>query len=153
MQAFAILTAFINCKTKLTEAWQLCSYKRNGILPMLKRNSMVKHAPQRWQDNAADGSFDIVFTFEEKVFDMVIEGWYVPFCFPIHLSPRNYVVLCKIGYWFVADIAVDCSCYFFHIGISTAVRIVNSFKLCSICPCYKWGLPDVSKPTLRNKAP
>ncbi|GLU18386.1 hypothetical protein SLE2022_346920 [Rubroshorea leprosula] len=48
-------------------------YKRNGILPMLKRNSSVKLAPQRWQDNAADGSFDIVLTFEEKVFDMVVE--------------------------------------------------------------------------------
>ncbi|XVF23404.1 hypothetical protein REPUB_Repub13aG0035100 [Reevesia pubescens] len=48
-------------------------YKRNGIFPMLKRNLSVKLAPQRWQDNAADGSFDIVFTFEEKVFDMVIE--------------------------------------------------------------------------------
>ncbi|XP_007010184.2 PREDICTED: RNA polymerase II subunit A C-terminal domain phosphatase SSU72 isoform X1 [Theobroma cacao] len=48
-------------------------YKRNGILPMLKRNSSVKLAPQRWQDNAADGTFNIVFTFEEKVFDMVIE--------------------------------------------------------------------------------
>ncbi|CAL8159459.1 unnamed protein product [Prunus armeniaca] len=48
-------------------------YKRNGILPMLKRNSTVKLAPQRWQDNAADGSFDVVFTFEEKVFDMVLE--------------------------------------------------------------------------------
>ncbi|KAF3456767.1 hypothetical protein FNV43_RR01421 [Rhamnella rubrinervis] len=48
-------------------------YKRNGILPMLKRNCTVKLAPQRWQENAADGSFDVVFTFEEKVFDMVIE--------------------------------------------------------------------------------
>ncbi|KAF9619886.1 hypothetical protein IFM89_009668 [Coptis chinensis] len=48
-------------------------YKRNGILPMLKRNSGVKLAPQRWQDNASDGSFDVVFTFEEKVFDMAIE--------------------------------------------------------------------------------
>ncbi|KAH7549440.1 hypothetical protein ACOSP7_025762 [Xanthoceras sorbifolium] len=48
-------------------------YKRNGILPMLKRNLSVKLAPQRWQDNSLDGSFDIVFTFEEKVFDMVIE--------------------------------------------------------------------------------
>ncbi|XP_048438357.1 RNA polymerase II subunit A C-terminal domain phosphatase SSU72-like [Pyrus x bretschneideri] len=48
-------------------------YKRNGILPMLKRNLGVKLAPQRWQDNAADGSFDVVLTFEEKVFDMVIE--------------------------------------------------------------------------------
>ncbi|OAY32186.1 RNA polymerase II subunit A C-terminal domain phosphatase SSU72 isoform X3 [Manihot esculenta] len=51
-------------------------YKRNGILPMLKRNSSVKLAPQRWQENAADGSFDVVFSFEEKVFDMVIEDLY-----------------------------------------------------------------------------
>ncbi|XP_058077738.1 uncharacterized protein LOC131226078 [Magnolia sinica] len=48
-------------------------YRRNGILPMLKRNSTVKTAPQRWQDNASDGAFDVVFSFEEKVFDMVIE--------------------------------------------------------------------------------
>lgn len=48
-------------------------YKRNGILPMLKRNLAVKHAPQRWQDNADDGPFDVVISFEEKVFDMVIE--------------------------------------------------------------------------------
>lgn len=41
---------------------------------MLKRNSSVKLAPQRWQENAADGTFDVVITFEEKVFDMVIEG-------------------------------------------------------------------------------
>ena len=49
-------------------------YKRNGILPMLKRNLSVKLAPQRWQDNALDGAFDVVITFEEKVFDMVVEG-------------------------------------------------------------------------------
>lgn len=41
---------------------------------MLKRNSGVKESPQRWQDNAADGTFDVVFTFEERVFDMVIDG-------------------------------------------------------------------------------
>lgn len=50
------------------------SYKRNGILPMLKRNLGVKTAPQRWQENGPDGHFDVVFTFEEKVFDMVVEG-------------------------------------------------------------------------------
>lgn len=41
---------------------------------MLKRNLSVKTAPQRWQENAADGTFDVVLTFEEKVFDMVLEG-------------------------------------------------------------------------------
>ncbi|XP_027124937.1 uncharacterized protein [Coffea arabica] len=58
-------------------------YKRNGILPMLKRNLAVKSAPQRWQENAADGSFDVVLTFEEKVFDMVIED----------LHNRNHVLM------------------------------------------------------------
>uniref|UniRef100_A0A1D1YY61 RNA polymerase II subunit A C-terminal domain phosphatase SSU72 n=1 Tax=Anthurium amnicola TaxID=1678845 RepID=A0A1D1YY61_9ARAE len=48
-------------------------YKRNGILPMLKRNSTIKLAPQRWQDNVSDGSFDVVLSFEEKVFDMVLD--------------------------------------------------------------------------------
>lgn len=50
---------------------------------MLKRNLAVKSAPQRWQENAADGSFDVVLTFEEKVFDMVIED----------LHNRNHVLM------------------------------------------------------------
>ena len=48
-------------------------YKRNGLFQMLKRNLSVKMAPQRWHENAVDGPFDVVFTFEEKAFDMVIE--------------------------------------------------------------------------------
>ncbi|KAJ3671424.1 hypothetical protein LUZ60_007503 [Juncus effusus] len=48
-------------------------YKRNGILAMLKRNLGVKNAPQRWQDNSSDGWFDVVLTFEERVFDLVLE--------------------------------------------------------------------------------
>ncbi|KAF8657954.1 hypothetical protein HU200_059647 [Digitaria exilis] len=48
-------------------------YKRNGLLPMLKRNTSVKLAPQRWQDNAGDGIFDMIMTFEERVFDLVVE--------------------------------------------------------------------------------
>ncbi|KAL3617610.1 hypothetical protein CASFOL_037931 [Castilleja foliolosa] len=48
-------------------------YRRNGIMQMLKRNVGVKTAPQHWQDNAADGIFDVVLTFEEKVFYMVVE--------------------------------------------------------------------------------
>ncbi|CAD6270439.1 unnamed protein product [Miscanthus lutarioriparius] len=58
-------------------AMSLCGcrtgYKRNGLLPMLKRNTSVKLAPQRWQDNAGDGVFDMIMTFEERVFDLVVE--------------------------------------------------------------------------------
>ncbi|KAL2478837.1 Ssu72-like family protein [Forsythia ovata] len=57
-------------------------YRRNGIITMLKRNLSVKLAPQRWQENAADGTFDMVLTFEEKVFDMVVED----------LHNRNHVL-------------------------------------------------------------
>ncbi|PWA43901.1 ssu72-like family protein [Artemisia annua] len=52
-------------------------YKRNGILPMLKRDLAVKTAPQHWQENGPDGQFDVVFTFEEKVFDMK-DHWLLP---------------------------------------------------------------------------
>lgn len=65
----------------LTVCWvrllTIYRYRRNGLLQMLKRNSSVKLAPQRWQENASDGSFDVILTFEEKVFDMVVEGWHV----------------------------------------------------------------------------
>lgn len=48
-------------------------YKKNGLLRMLKRNMQVKEAPQKWQDNAADGPYDVIITFEERVFDIVNE--------------------------------------------------------------------------------
>jgi RNA polymerase II subunit A C-terminal domain phosphatase SSU72 len=51
-----------------------CRYKGNGLLPMLKRNTSGKLAPQRWQDNAGDGVFDMIPTFEERVFDLVVDG-------------------------------------------------------------------------------
>lgn len=49
-------------------------YRKNGILEMLQRNMAVKRAPERWQDNHEDGCFDIVVTFEERVFDALLEG-------------------------------------------------------------------------------
>ena len=47
----------------------------NGVL--FFSFSEYKMAAQRWQDNAADDSFDVVFTFKEKVFDMDIKGWFL----------------------------------------------------------------------------
>ncbi|ONK63131.1 uncharacterized protein A4U43_C07F11730 [Asparagus officinalis] len=52
-------------------------YKRNGILPMLKRNMSVKLAPQCWQDNAADGPFDVVLSFKDRVSDVIIDGYWL----------------------------------------------------------------------------
>ncbi|ONK75721.1 uncharacterized protein A4U43_C03F19850 [Asparagus officinalis] len=50
-------------------------YKRNGILPMLKRNMSVNLAPQRWQDNVADGPFDVVLSFEDRVSYAIVDGY------------------------------------------------------------------------------
>lgn len=39
---------------------------------MLERNMKVKRAPERWQESAKH--FDIVITFDQRVYDMVVEG-------------------------------------------------------------------------------
>ncbi|KAG5606554.1 hypothetical protein H5410_028046 [Solanum commersonii] len=54
---------------------KLC--RRNGILPMLERNLGVKLTPQRWQDNAVDGPFDVLIIFEEKVSNLVLEDLHI----------------------------------------------------------------------------
>lgn len=46
-------------------------YTSKGILNMLQRNSKIKERPQRFQDEKMP--FDIIITFEERVFDIVIE--------------------------------------------------------------------------------
>ena len=53
------------------------SYKQNGILHMLDRNRRIKLSPQRFQDEF-DEKFDIVITAEERVYDQVIEGNFIP---------------------------------------------------------------------------
>jgi RNA polymerase II subunit A C-terminal domain phosphatase SSU72 len=46
-------------------------YTQNGCLPMLNRNRAVKLCPQRFQESSNE--YDIVITFEKRVFDMVVE--------------------------------------------------------------------------------
>ncbi|GAM21895.1 hypothetical protein SAMD00019534_050700 [Acytostelium subglobosum LB1] len=47
-------------------------YTQNGILNMLERNRRVKLAPEKWQEEQL-ARFDLVFTFDQRVFDMVID--------------------------------------------------------------------------------
>jgi hypothetical protein len=42
------------------------------VLPLLDRNMKLKAAPERWQDQR--NVFDVVVTFEERVFDSIVEG-------------------------------------------------------------------------------
>jgi hypothetical protein len=49
---------------------------------MLQRNASVKKAPQRWHDR--DKHYDIVFCFEDRVFNAVIEGLNCDHCGNLH---------------------------------------------------------------------
>eukprot|EP00277_Geminigera_cryophila_P007446 CAMPEP_0179432932 /NCGR_PEP_ID=MMETSP0799-20121207/17425_1 /TAXON_ID=46947 /ORGANISM="Geminigera cryophila, Strain CCMP2564" /LENGTH=181 /DNA_ID=CAMNT_0021210563 /DNA_START=8 /DNA_END=553 /DNA_ORIENTATION=+ len=48
-------------------------YTHNGLITMLKRNVNVKTAPERWQDHDRSLPIDVVLTYEERVFDAVIQ--------------------------------------------------------------------------------
>ncbi|EGC29912.1 hypothetical protein DICPUDRAFT_42185 [Dictyostelium purpureum] len=47
-------------------------YIKNGLLNMLERNKKVKLAPEKWQEEL-NAKFDIVFTFDQRVYDAVID--------------------------------------------------------------------------------
>ena len=49
-------------------------YRANGLLSMLERNVEIKDHPERWQlVDRLSGRFDVVFCFEERVFDALTE--------------------------------------------------------------------------------
>eukprot|EP00013_Stygamoeba_regulata_P007582 CAMPEP_0177643700 /NCGR_PEP_ID=MMETSP0447-20121125/8288_1 /TAXON_ID=0 /ORGANISM="Stygamoeba regulata, Strain BSH-02190019" /LENGTH=182 /DNA_ID=CAMNT_0019145999 /DNA_START=41 /DNA_END=589 /DNA_ORIENTATION=+ len=47
-------------------------YHSNGLLNMLQRNMKIKERPQKWQIQP-DIDLNIIFTFEDRVFDHVVE--------------------------------------------------------------------------------
>ena len=49
-------------------------YRQNGILHMLDRNRRIKLKPERFQDVVEE--FDIIFTVEERIYDVVVEGMF-----------------------------------------------------------------------------
>lgn len=48
-------------------------YANNGVLAMLDRNAKIKKAPEQWRD--ARDRFDIIITFEDRVFRSVVEDF------------------------------------------------------------------------------
>lgn len=48
-------------------------YTSNGVLNMLDRNAKVKKAPEQWRD--ARERFDVIITFEERVFRSVVDDF------------------------------------------------------------------------------
>ena len=51
-------------------------YIRNRMVDLLERNVGIKTAPERWQDELI-AKFDIVITFEERVYDAVVDEFQV----------------------------------------------------------------------------
>lgn len=50
------------------------SYRKKGLLGMAERNLKIKPNPERWQDTRDIGALDVVFCFQERVFDALVEG-------------------------------------------------------------------------------
>lgn len=48
-------------------------YTANGVLQMLDRNSKIKKAPEQWRD--ARERFDVIITFEDRVFRTVVDDF------------------------------------------------------------------------------
>ncbi len=63
-------------------------YVANGVLAMLERNAKIKRAPEQWKD--ARERADLVLTFEERIFEAVMEDFVVSRS-PIVFAPA-YVV-------------------------------------------------------------
>ncbi len=64
------------------------TYIANGVLAMLERNAKIKRAPEQWRD--ARERADLVLTFEERIFDAVLEDFVIQRQ-PIGFAPA-YVV-------------------------------------------------------------
>jgi hypothetical protein len=51
------------------------SYTNTGIIAMLKRDAKLKESPERFQERITEHEkFDVIFTVEERVFDIVSSG-------------------------------------------------------------------------------
>jgi RNA polymerase II subunit A C-terminal domain phosphatase SSU72 len=72
---FAFGTPYREIYEKLRETDGGAWYRSNGLLGMVERNMDIKEKPERWQEiPSLSGRFDVVFCFEERVFDQLMEN-------------------------------------------------------------------------------
>ena len=72
---FPFGTPYREIYEKLRETDGGAWYRNNGLLGMVERNMDIKDHPERWQEiPSLSGRFDIVFCFEERVFDQLMEN-------------------------------------------------------------------------------
>jgi RNA polymerase II subunit A C-terminal domain phosphatase SSU72 len=73
-QTFAFGTPYEEIREKLLSLDEGDWYRNTGLLAMVDRNCTIKHHPERWQAlPSLSGRFDVVFCFEERVFEAVLE--------------------------------------------------------------------------------
>jgi len=53
------------------ETKNITKYESNGILPMLRRDALVKNCPHRWLLSGMP-HFDLIISFEHRVFDSLV---------------------------------------------------------------------------------
>ena len=75
---------------------ELSRYHTNGIIPMLQRDSAVKPAPERWLATPQLPHFNLVLTFETRVYDTILtslmlhSGWQQRLCHVVNIeTPDN----------------------------------------------------------------
>lgn len=101
-------------------------YTNNGVLAMLDRNSKIKRAPERWRD--ARERFDIIITFEERVFEAVL-GDFITNRSPTVFAPA-YIINLE-----VRDTHTDAAG-----GAKLAVQLVEALDECKNLDAELYGI-------------
>lgn len=101
-------------------------YANNGVLAMLDRNSKIKKAPEQWRD--ARDRFDVIITFEDRVFKAVLED-FISSRSPSVFSPA-YVINLE-----VRDTHADAAA-----GAKLAVELVEAMDVHENLDAYIWDI-------------
>lgn len=101
-------------------------YANNGVLTMLDRNAKIKKAPEQWRD--ARDRFDLIITFEDRVFKAVVED-FISSRSPSIFSPA-YIVNLE-----VRDTHADAAS-----GAKLAVDLVEAMDAQEHLDSYFWDI-------------